>query len=151
MQKYLQWWGRYWGGGNVLIPVGKERLHKVQLTKINILTICFPPLQKTQTILISIFSPKQDKKQVSLQIDLSHSKLSEKRFSLFSDHCDIILSTVKTFKSLAKIEKGWLIKDTGPFFTHAEFKWGPKKEYHICHSLRHKTPSGGIQTSQDRG
>lgn len=84
-------------------------------------------LRKTQTILISIFSPKQDKKQVSLQIDLSHSKLSEKRFSLFSDHCNIILSTVKTFKSLAKIEKGWLIKDTGPFFTHAEFKCGPRK------------------------
>lgn len=106
-------------------------------------------LRKTQTILINIFSPKQDKKQVSLQTDLSHSKLSEKRFSLFSDHCNIILSTVQTSKSLAKIEKSWLIKDSGPFFTQAEFKWGPKKEYHICHSLRHKTPSGGIQTSQD--
>ena len=50
-------------GGNVLIQVGKEPLHKVLLTRINIHTICFPPLERLRPSILISFLPRKKKKK----------------------------------------------------------------------------------------
>lgn len=105
-KKIFKWWGRYFGDGeNVLILVSKEPLYKVLLIRINIIIICFPPLERLRwAILISIFSPKQ----VPLNINLNYSKFTlvlifkviicvRNNFHFFSSHCNIILNTIQTF------------------------------------------------------
>lgn len=62
MMRQIFFWGG-WRVGNGLIQVSKETVHKVLLTRINILTICFLSLERLRlAILINIFSPKHDKK-----------------------------------------------------------------------------------------
>lgn len=54
-------------GGTVLILVSKEALHKVLLTKINILTICFPPLERLRSAILVSFFPSVIKKPSSFE------------------------------------------------------------------------------------